>query len=148
MLVLMIVFDLSFALCLAAASRALLSRSTSSRDHAATALYSANVLRPAGSPLISLRRARHRPDLAGVAGAQLFRATTSIFRTLSVFNHRVPTMLAAQALGVSGVAKSRRRPKAGGHSRSHLRQVRRGVQDLKRNAILNFEFFHSLNRQK
>ena len=44
------------------------------------------------------------------------------------------TNLRREALGVSGVAwtwgfaKSRRSPKGGGHSRSHLPQVRRGVQ--------------------
>ncbi len=43
-------------------------QATTSRDQAAAALYSAHVLRPSGSPLTSLRRARHRPDLANVMG--------------------------------------------------------------------------------
>ena len=55
---------LSYFLCLASASRGLLSRATSSRDQAAAALYSATVPRPSASSLMSLRRARHRPDLA------------------------------------------------------------------------------------
>ena len=60
----MMTSHLSYFLCLASASRGLLSRATSSRDQAAAALYSATVPRPSASSLMSLRRARHRPDLA------------------------------------------------------------------------------------
>jgi len=42
----------------------------SSRDHAGGALCSATVPRPSGSSLMSLRRARHRPDPTNVAGIQ------------------------------------------------------------------------------
>ncbi len=64
----MSVLRLSFA------SRELWLRATASRDQAGGALCSANVLRPAGSPLIwqnpksTLRRARHRPDPSNVTG--------------------------------------------------------------------------------
>ena len=81
--------DISFVLCQASVSR----------DQAAAALYSANVPRPAASSLISLRRARHRPDLAGVVGAQPFRASAPILRTLFVFNRCTTNTFAAQVQG-------------------------------------------------
>ena len=97
---------LSYFLRLACSSRV-----QSSRDQAGGALSSAAVLRgDLGSPTPPLCRCAER-------------ATDLILRTWRVSHRCTPTLLAAQALGVSGAAASRRRPKAGGQPRSHLPQV-------------------------
>ena len=65
-------------------------------------LCSANVRRPAGSPLISLRRAPHPP------------ARQSLSVCMREYQHRL-----RQDGWVSDAVRSRRSPKGGGHERSY-----------------------------
>jgi hypothetical protein len=84
---------------------------SASLDRVSGALSSAAVLRCGLGPL--------PPPLCRCAE----RATDPILQTWSVLNRFALTLLAAPALGLSGVATLRRRPKAGGQSRSQSAQV-------------------------
>ena len=130
-------------LCLAAASRGHVKgavMATASRDQAGDALCSANVFRPAGSPLIwqnpksTLRRARHRPDPASTLrqpcpsrhsrfSRHSREGGNPVFPSPWIPAFAGMTTVTKEALGVSGVAASRRRPQAGGQPRSYSLQV-------------------------
>ena len=97
-----------------------------SRDQTGGALSSAAVPRvglgPTTPPLC--RCAKRATDL-------ILRAPFVIPSKAGIQSCGIPTLFAALALGVSGVAKSRGRPQAGGHSRSHLPQVPRRTKPIR-----------------
>jgi hypothetical protein len=127
---------------------ALLSRATTSRYQAAAALSSAAVPRvglgPTTPPLC--RCAERTTDLIlqaprAIPSPFIIPAPPVIPAKAGIQSCRTPTLFAAPALGVSGVAASRKEAVGRGDSRVATHPKCRGVHRPKRNCVLNFETF-------